>query len=365
MPYIFMDFKLIAIRALEGCHADFRKNLNEGYIYKIYRRYRLEDVTGAEITERGKVENVKLLPSQAEGLYQLKTKDGRLLDLNISAIVGKNGTGKSTISELFFATIYVFSLRAGLLQPNNDSLTGEYDDLKSRLEKLSVNHADRQVYGKIKRLIKSGNPPSFEKARSLFRSYELAIETHFKNRTAAENRMHVIEKEKQEIERLNTGLKSEIIFSLSKTVLSLEISNEYPAGFNIRILNSETEDDKNVLDLVRDIKIGKLFDAETFLPGLFFYTVAINYSNYSLNSDVVGKWVQWLFHKNDGYRSPLVINPMRTKGEFKIEKETRFAKYRLLSNLLSSYKENKGNQKLLLTDVQYVKNIRFTLNEKK
>jgi len=98
---------------------------------------------------------------------------------------------------------------------------------------------------------------------------------------------------------------------------------------------------------------------------MFFYTVAINYSNYSLNSEVIGDWVKWLFHKNDGYRSPVVLNPMRTKGEFSIEKENRFAKYRLLSNLLSTCKDKAPDEKIYLTKFQSVKNIRFTLNEKK
>ena len=360
-----MDFKLIAIRALNGCHKDFRKNLNEDYFYKIYKRYRLENISGLE-TVSDDIENVTILPSIAEDLFQLKTKDGRLLDLNISAIVGKNGSGKSTISELFFATLYVFSVRSGLLKPDETTLESEKGELKSALVNLMQNNSDHKLYERIMRVLKSDRTPTFEATRNMFRLYEDITKKDFDTKIAYKKRIKVIEQEIDEIVRLCNGLKSEIIFSLSKTVLSLKVSDIYPTGFYIKVISSKGEDDPLIIAQVRDLKIEKLLDIEKFLPDLFFYTVAINYSNYSLNSDIIGKWIQWLFHKNDGYRSPVVINPMRTRGEFKIENENRFAKYRLLSNLISSSKSSsKINNKFFLNQTQNVKNIRFTLNEKK
>lgn len=94
-----------------------------------------------------------------------------------------------------------------------------------------------------------------------------------------------------------------------------------------------------------------------------FYTIVCNYSLYAYNpSDYweeytnevrIDKirprqnylkypylrcWLTGLFHKNDGYQMPLVLNPMRTNGVINAPKESRLAKERLLSMLF--YKEN-------------------------
>lgn len=78
----------------------------------------------------------------------------------------------------------------------------------------------------------------------------------------------------------------------------------------------------------------------------FFYTIANNYSLYSLNpSDYTtndtwnsdnyiektdGEWLECLFHKNDGYLTPLVIVPFRDgNGNIDRENEDSLAKIRL------------------------------------
>lgn len=66
----------------------------------------------------------------------------------------------------------------------------------------------------------------------------------------------------------------------------------------------------------------------------YFYTVAINYSLHSLNSEVLGNWVRRIFHKNDGYQTPIVLNPYRHKGIIDINNEEYLVKSRLISNIL-------------------------------
>lgn len=66
----------------------------------------------------------------------------------------------------------------------------------------------------------------------------------------------------------------------------------------------------------------------------FFYTVAVNYSIYGLNRMEMGDWIEGLFHKNDGYQTPLVINPMRNDGVININKENELLSSRLMANLL-------------------------------
>lgn len=76
----------------------------------------------------------------------------------------------------------------------------------------------------------------------------------------------------------------------------------------------------------------------------FFYTIAVNYSIYSFNEDdydyrsidvtdsldVNGKWLEGLFHKNDGYMTPITIVPYRTHGAIDIKSENELAHQRIL-----------------------------------
>ena len=100
-----------------------------------------------------------------------------------------------------------------------------------------------------------------------------------------------------------------------------------------------------------------------------FYTTLINYSLYAYNYRdylkektpserlvyILGKaeesklsqdsqyrfWLTGLFHKNDGYQTPIVLNPMRDNGILNGPKENFLAKERLLSLLF--YPDSYGN----------------------
>lgn len=78
----------------------------------------------------------------------------------------------------------------------------------------------------------------------------------------------------------------------------------------------------------------ELFDLNVFLQEHFFYTIAVNYSHYALNSKNIGGWIKKLFHKNDSYQTPLVINPKRSAGNIDINVENALAKSRLISMIL-------------------------------
>lgn len=97
-----------------------------------------------------------------------------------------------------------------------------------------------------------------------------------------------------------------------------------------------------------------------------FYTLVFNYSLYGFNfrdfhheetpaerlrhlhidakNNVEDERVSWLggiFHKNDGYQTPIVLHPLRQNGQLNIIKENRLAKERLLSMLF--YKDANDN----------------------
>lgn len=100
------------------------------------------------------------------------------------------------------------------------------------------------------------------------------------------------------------------------------------------------------------------------LAGLF-YTVVCNYSLYAynpgdyweeftekkrieeirpkvdyINYPYLRCWLTGLFHKNDGYQMPLVLNPMRNNGIIHAPKENNLAKERILSMLF--YKDERN-----------------------
>lgn len=78
----------------------------------------------------------------------------------------------------------------------------------------------------------------------------------------------------------------------------------------------------------------------------FFYSVVINYSHYALNSSEIGLWVKTLFHKNDAYQTPIVLNPMRNNGTIEINKERFLLSRRLVSNLLEYVEPGKEKDSL-------------------
>lgn len=120
-----------------------------------------------------------------------------------------------------------------------------------------------------------------------------------------------------------TFLDLEIVYQISSTLKRVTFSKGVVYIENYRKRN-------NVFTISPVSR--KLFSLEDL--NSFFYSICINYSHYALNSEEIGSWIDNLFHKNDGYQTPIVINPMRTNGNFDINKEKKLLQTRLISNLL-------------------------------
>ena len=112
-----------------------------------------------------------------------------------------------------------------------------------------------------------------------------------------------------------------------------------------------------------------------------FYTIVSNYSLYAYNTKdfraewdnrVQSKeeskkcWLYYLFHKNDGYRTPITIHPYRYEGNIDINRETELTMQRLMALYIQepNPNDNKGSFRrignkdaefLKLTDVGYSK----------
>jgi energy-coupling factor transporter ATP-binding protein EcfA2 len=67
-----------------------------------------------------------------------------------------------------------------------------------------------------------------------------------------------------------------------------------------------------------------------------FYTIHLNYSLHSLNQNYFGNWLFHLFHKNDGYKTPIVLEPYRENGIIDINTQMLLTKERLLANLINA-----------------------------
>lgn len=86
------------------------------------------------------------------------------------------------------------------------------------------------------------------------------------------------------------------------------------------------------------------FNFDKILKG-FFYTIAVNYSIYSFNEDDYGayslnasgkqggneKWIESLFHKNDGYMTPMTLVPYRNSGVIDVSRENKLAHQRIIT----------------------------------
>lgn len=227
---------------LKGCESRISRALKKDVTYFLCNDY--EDLYNerndwVNISKKN-IENVEppkdffLIPSEIEG--QKKRKQAPTI--NISAIVGKNGDGKSSLIELMLRIIYNFS------------------------------------------------------------------ETY----------------------QFSKDQESSVQIQGVKAILYYEIDGKL---FNIRCSNGRTiasfakQDDKETLKRHQD---------------LLFYTIVANYSiyaynsrNFEIESGGTECWINGVFHKNDGYQMPLVLNPMRTEGNFDVNNEEDLCRQRLMA----------------------------------
>jgi predicted ATP-binding protein involved in virulence len=124
---------------------------------------------------------------------------------------------------------------------------------------------------------------------------------------------------------------AQLYFSIGDKYYLLQQQNE-----SVILYHYETDKWKNV------------GDAKNVLVQHFFYTIVMNYSLHAFNTlEYIAEWDKerkdcWLrgiFHKNDGYQTPVVLNPMRTDGKIDIPRENTLSNDRLISLFYNGKKE--------------------------
>jgi len=235
------QFRVIAVRPLKGCDKKYFRILKEDKFYLFYNDY---EAHGNTIRKK-KVPYV-LVPKD---FYKIGSNK---LHLSVSAIIGKNGDGKSTIVELIIRILNNFACFL--------DFQSSHDGLKP-----------------VK------------------------------------------------------GLHAELYYEVEGKLIVVRIQE---ANFDwILIDNSEYKD-------LYKIKAERMSNIEKY----FFYTQISNYSLYAYNSNEYvnesdigdGDWLSGIFHKNDGYQTPVVLNPMRTEGNIEINRENGLIKDRLISLFLTT-----------------------------
>ncbi|WP_336732716.1 hypothetical protein [Chryseobacterium sp. VD8] len=282
-----MNFKILAIRPLKKCEG--LKNLRAGHLYKFYNDYDFS-YNDEFITEKLNV---------PENLFNLNEDQ----NITISAVVGKNGSGKSALIELLIKSIMKISL---ILREDFVSSDEIYDDPEKE--------------GKFNESLRKDLSGLRVEFYYLSKFDTFYTDSNNIIRQAVNPKLSMIRKivlDGQDF-TFTDYLKKGYTYEKSKTINHEQIKNSnYSEGF--------LED--------------------------FFYSMIINYSFYSFNNAEIGEWIQGIFHKNDGYQLPVVINPYRYDGNIDVNSEKSLTKSRFLVNILFEKELRKITEKKSILNV--------------
>lgn len=255
LRYLYM-FRIIALRPLDGCAEHILKCLKVNQVYYLCNEFCI-----------GNQGNICYGKKDGWGLSEDffwvdEDHNNKKPNISVSAIVGKNGEGKSTLIELMIRLI------------NNCALRYEMDPLKNLIR---IEDVKAELYLQ-----------SEEKILRIIETKEM------------------IKPDLQVVATISDGY---IINNTARTLSEVELEED------------------------------------------FFYTLVNNYSHYAYNlKDFIDEkkqrdgsggeeekyWIYRVFHKNDGYQTPISLHPYRNWGNIDINREKELSDQRLLSLIMSA-----------------------------
>lgn len=298
----------IAIRVLSADSVGKRK-LEVGKFYYF--------LSGFEIQENGNIhiEEMRLHEDVLCNDYFVGNKSNPTI--SVSAIVGENGAGKSSVIEFYIRMINNFAA----------ATIGEYE-VNPGAQHL---HFIDGIRGELYYMINTT-------------PYKLKIENRNVALSSYSQRAKMVDRPIVVYIPYNT----EDIFNNELSVNPYEENELYPieAYRSKKIRNRQVQN--NLAELYKH----------------FFYTFVSNFSSYAYNTndfanecnsdryeELIRKskkkrytieqknWLNGIFHKNDGYQTPIVLAPFRNEGNIDINTENLLARERLLSLIIAPNSE--------------------------
>ena len=298
----------IAIRVLSADSVGKRK-LEAGKFYYF--------LSGFEIQENGHI-HIEEMRLHEDGLYNdyfVGNKSNPTI--SVSAIVGENGSGKSSVIEFYIRLINNFAA----------ATIGEYEVNPGAQHLHFIDGIRGELYYMIDAI-----------------PYKLKIENRNVALSSYSKRAKMVDRPIVVYIPYNT----EDIFNNELSVNPYEENELYPieAYRSKKIKNRQVQN--NLAELYKH----------------FFYTYVSNFSSYAYNTndfanecnsnryeELIRKskkkrytieqknWLNGIFHKNDGYQTPIVLAPFRNEGNIDINTENLIARERLLSLIIAPNSE--------------------------